>query len=72
MNTIIEFLQFACRGYGTFIGVLILSALFLYYGVNGAIRLLSRFFRLLTVAIRGWPPPHLDADGDWKPEAKDD
>lgn len=28
---------------------------------------ISRFLRVLLVAIRGWPPPHLDADGDWKP-----
>lgn len=30
-------------------------------------KLISRVLRLLIVAIRGWPPHHLDADGDWKP-----
>ena len=24
--------------------------------------------RTINIAIRGWPPSHLDADGDWKPE----
>lgn len=28
----------------------------------------SRCVRASNVAKRGWPPPHLDADGDWKPE----
>lgn len=31
-------------------------------------RLLNRLFRHLNVRARGWPPAHLDADGDWKPE----
>ena len=30
-------------------------------------RLLNRILRTINVAIRGWPPEHLDADGDWKP-----
>lgn len=33
---------------------------------------LYRFFRMISVALRGWPPAHLDADGDWKPEPIDD
>lgn len=31
-----------------------------------------RTCRLLVVALRGWPPAHLDADGDWKPNPKTD
>jgi len=27
--------------------------------------LISRFFRTIMVLSRGWPPSHLDADGDW-------
>lgn len=26
--------------------------------------------RVVMVCARGWPPSHLDADGDWKPETK--
>ncbi|MFH5927431.1 hypothetical protein [Roseomonas xinghualingensis] len=29
---------------------------------------ISRFYRVVMVTARGWPPDHLDADGDWKPE----
>lgn len=65
MNTIIDFFEFACSGFWTFIGVLILSSTFLYFGVNGILRFFIRFFRLLIVSFRGWPPSHLDADGDF-------
>lgn len=27
-------------------------------------KLISRILRLIMVMARGWPPPHLDADGD--------
>lgn len=39
-------------------------SILLYYLVNGIIRLSSRLFRMVMVSIRGWPPAHLDADGD--------
>lgn len=26
--------------------------------------------RMVNVALRGWPPAHIDADGDWTPEPK--
>lgn len=31
----------------------------------------TRFLRCLMVRKHGWPPNHLDADGDWRP-FKDD
>jgi len=27
----------------------------------------NRILRTIRVAARGWPPPHCDADGDFKP-----
>lgn len=30
--------------------------------------LVVRVTRTINVTSRGWPPSHLDADGDWKPE----
>lgn len=30
--------------------------------------LINRGLRTIKVALRGWPPSHIDADGDWKPE----
>lgn len=36
------------------------------------IRLICRLLRTIKVVARGWPPPHLDADGDWRPVPKPD
>lgn len=36
-----------------------------------AVKLAARTCRLLMVALRGWPPQHLDADGDWKPQPQE-
>lgn len=27
----------------------------------------NRFLRHLNIRTKGWPPPHLDADGDFRP-----
>lgn len=35
-----------------------------------AFRLINRTYRVINIAIRGWPPAHLDADGDWRPPPK--
>ena len=32
--------------------------------VNSSVRLVGRLLRTLNIAFRGWPPAHLDADGD--------
>lgn len=32
----------------------------------------NRLFRHLNVRSAGWPPEHLDADGDFKPEKDED
>ena len=32
----------------------------------------NRAFRFITIWFRGWPPEHIDADGDWKTEEKED
>lgn len=34
--------------------------------------ILNRMFRCLNVRKQGWPPPHLDADGDFKPAPEKD
>lgn len=36
--------------------------------VSSLHNIVSRLFRMTMVTIHGWPPSHLDADGDWKPE----
>ena len=30
--------------------------------------LINRPLRHVSIWLRGWPPPHIDADGDHKPE----
>lgn len=40
--------------------------------IQGPYRLVNRLLRLIMVLARGWPPAHLDADGDWRPEPKAD
>ena len=64
----LEFFKFACSGFWVFCGVLIILNTICYFIVNGIVRICSRFMRFLMVRKQGWPPAHLDADGDWKPE----
>ena len=33
-------------------------------------KLANRILRAINIACRGWPPSHLDADGDWRPLPK--
>lgn len=50
-----------------FMGPFILAFLCAAYGiVRLIVHLVNRLLRTIKVAIRGWPPEHLDADGDWK------
>jgi hypothetical protein len=30
----------------------------------------NRILRTISVRKHGWPPEHLDADGDWKPQSE--
>ncbi len=34
---------------------------------NISFKLINRLIRMIKTIICGWPPDHLDADGDWKP-----
>lgn len=38
--------------------------------LNVALCAWTRALRAIKVCARGWPPEHLDADGDWKPAPK--
>jgi uncharacterized membrane protein len=66
MDGLIELVKFACSGFWIFIGTYLLLCLILYFIINGFVKVWSRFMRFLMVSIHGWPPPHLDADGDFK------
>jgi hypothetical protein len=66
----LEFFKFACSGFWVFCGVTIILNGAAYFFVNMVVRIWIRYMRYLSVKSKGWPPAHLDADGDWKPEPK--
>jgi hypothetical protein len=67
-----ETLQFMFKDFWHFAGSLILLSTVLYFAVNGCLKLWSRLLRALMVSLKGWPPQHLDADGDFKQNEKED
>lgn len=59
------------RDIWTIMGTIVLTYLFLYFVINMIIRIWSRYMRMCVVKKHGWPPSHLDADGDFiQPENK--
>lgn len=46
--------------------LIVIIALFVLASIVG------RILRTISVSYQGWPPPHLDADGDWRPGCGDD
>jgi len=65
INKIIET---AFSGFWPFVGMIILLNGAAYFLVNMIIKMWVRFTRMLMVRKHGWPPSHLDADGDWNPK----
>lgn len=61
-----KILEIAFSGFWQFCGITILLNGLAYFTINGILRLFSRFFRMLMIRKHGWPPSHLDADGDFK------
>jgi len=56
---------------GPFIFALGVLAAFVTGGaLNFVFRIINRLLRTIKVCIRGWPPAHIDADGDFKPTAQ--
>jgi hypothetical protein len=62
----LELLKFTLSSFWIFCGSYAMIGMILYFVVNGIIKLFSRLFRMIMVSKHGWPPSHLDADGDWK------
>lgn len=62
-----------------FVGLPLLYVI-MYFLTNGFVRIVellvfrpwNRYLRSCDIALHGWPPPHVDADGDFKPEPKPD
>lgn len=53
------------------VGFIVFFNLMLHYLINGCLKFWSRFMRMMMVRKSGWPPEHLDADGDWPPHLKE-
>jgi hypothetical protein len=53
-----------------FIGLLVAAVLDLIRVIIQSLLPMNRFIRHLNVRKAGWPPAHLDADGDWKESAQ--
>ena len=62
----LEFFKFACSGIWVFLGIIAIMTIL----VSVILEMWSRFFRYLMVSKHGWPPGHLNADGDWKEDKK--
>lgn len=55
-----EIIELALSGFWKFIGFATILYIVCYY----SFLIINRFFRVINVMIKGWPPEHLDADGD--------
>ena len=62
----LELLQYATSSFWVFVGCVVLVSLIVVTPIQAALFAWNRFVRHLNVRAKGWPPAHLDADGDWK------
>lgn len=74
-DVLLELIAWGKDHYILFGWTLFWSALIVLGGTLGIIKALlfvvpNRILRTVKVLVRGWPPIHLDADGDWKPIPK--
>lgn len=63
-----KFLEIAFSGFWPFVGVCIL----IWMSFNFLFLLWNRWLRSRNIREHGYPPPHCDADGDFKKEKDDD
>ena len=67
MTTVNHFLDTAFSGFWAFVGSMILLYLVLWIPSRLIFIIVNRTLRHLNIRKHGWPPSHLDADGDWRP-----
>lgn len=65
-----QFINFMFSGFLAFVGSYCLITAILYFVCNTVSRIWTRLTRCIMVSIHGWPPSHLDADGDFKEPEK--
>ena len=68
----IEFLEYLFSSWYRYFGVVIPAYIVFYYVCTTVSRMWGRWLRYLNVRKHGWPPEHLDADGDWPPQPEDE
>lgn len=64
MNTINTFFQHATSGFWVFVGTYMILLVTLKIAAALIFKCWNRLLRTIKVALRGWPPAHIDADGD--------
>jgi hypothetical protein len=62
-----EALRFVFSSFWIWLGFVLI----LYIPIEAIVKIISRLIRRSMITKQGWPPVHLDADGDWNPEPKD-
>ena len=62
IESIMKILEFSTSGFFTFIAVYSLLAMVLFFFINGIIKIVSKFFKLLQILLRGYPPAYLYED----------
>ncbi len=58
-------LDIAFQGFWSWLGVFFLVIGILNSILRFVFKVWNRFMRMIMVRKNGWPPSHLDADGDW-------
>lgn len=61
-----EFFRFIFSSFWSWLGFCV----FIYLPLEVIRQVITRIIRSSTVKKAGWPPAHLDADGDFKKEEK--
>ena len=64
MNQIIQNLTVSGNLTGVVLLIIILAALLITLILSGVCKIINRIIRHFNIRARGWPPKHLDADGD--------
>lgn len=50
----------------------ILSFILMIVFMSLTVQIINRMIRSVNILFQGWPPSHLDADGDWKENKEND
>lgn len=59
-----KMLEITFSGFWEFVGMWLLLGLFMQLALHFIFRMYNRALRSMNIKRHGWPPPHLDADGD--------